>query len=1306
MAEFGWAYIEGGAITSSLGPTGSIQFKIGNQEISGSDRFTFLTASNTVHISGTLTVSGTISASNYVIDNVHVIDSSGSTTFGESNDDIHARTGSFIIASASGAPGSAGTAILSASISTVDGRSFVYASQLAVNKTPRLFIPSASIEWEGYASGSSLFLDSDLRVSGGVTLGDASTDVITIVGTATSSAESLYNNNIQIIDDKKLFFGTGRDASFEYDENGTDRLLYAGANLRISDDVKLEFGTGGDASFEYDENGTDTVLYTGASLRFTDDVKLEFGTGGSSSIEFNGNGDDYLIISGTTSGVAISGTNVVIDGAATFKGNTTLGNAATDVVTSTAQLTASEGATFSKVVRATSGLIVQGGVITGSGQLQAASVDVDGIVDGGGGISVGGTSVISSGRSLQNIVNVSADSLSGSEAIINGVMNVSGNITMGAASTNVTTMVSQFTGSEGASFSKNVTVLDDKKLFFGTNGDGYLEYNEDGDNAFIISGSKTTGLVLSGTNLVVATTAGMTVNDDVFILDDNKLHFGTNTDGYIEYDEAGNNYINISGSAEGLAMSGTNIHVDAQNLYLKNLTSNRPRLYIQNENADANAGQLIFHKSSSSPANNDVIGQVVFQSYDAGGAATVYGSMAGEIKTFAAGGERGRVKISVAELDGTLTEGFTVQGANVDGQVDVTIPAGNLTIVDDRKLQFGTNLDGYIEYNEDGDNALIISGSATTGLVLSGNVYVPNVVSGTAAGVNSLLAVTATGKIVLTGSSGGGGSGTPGGADTQIQYNNDGAFAGIAVFVWDDTDLKIADDTKLHFGTNTDSYVEYDEAGNNYLNISGSAEGMALSGTNIHADAQNFYLKNSIGNRPRLFIQAENADANAGQLIFNKTSSSPANNDVIGSVVFQSYDAGGAATVYGSMVGEIKTFAAGGERGRIKFNIAEYDGTLTEALTLQGANVDGQVDVTVAAGNLTLVDDRKLQFGNSFDGYIEYNEDGDNALIISGSATTGLVLSGTNLIVATTAGMTVTNNVNVLDDKKLYFGTNSDGYIEYNEDGDNALIISGSATTGLVLSGTNLVVDTTAGMTVTDDVFILDDKKLYFGTNNDGYIEYNEDNDNALIISGSATTGLVLSGTNVIVNSTAGMKLKAGSLQLADLGTAGATPASNFGGLYVNADKIYFIDDGGTSVQLGSAGAGTNNTWTGTNTFNDALTAGNELTASNGIDIEGGVIYKVAEKTANFTAASTDYMFLCNVTGAVITGTLPTAVGRAGQTYIFKDVSGSAAANNIVITGSVALQTIDGANEVKITSNSGSVSIMSNGTYWYIIGTS
>ena len=514
MAEFGWAYIGDGAITGSAGATGSVQFKIGNQAISGSDRFIFYTASNRLHLSGTFTVSGAISASNYIIDNIHVIDSSGSTSFGETNDDIHVRTGSLIAASASNGAGSAGTTIFSASISSTAGSSFVYAHKMTINKTPRGFEPSASLEWNAVASGSSLFLDSALRVSGGVTLGDGSGDVITIVGTTTSSAEALYSNNVQIADDKKLYFGDGRDASIEYDEDGVDAAILGGTDWLLPDDKKLYFGVGKDASFEYDEDGTDTLLYAGASLRFTDDVKLEFGTGGSSSIEFNGNGDDYLVISGTTSGIALSGTNLVMDGAVTLKGNITLGNAATDVVTSTAQFTASQGGTFGEIV----------------------SID-----------------------------------------------------------------------------------------------------------------------------------------------DDKKLYFGTGRDAYIEYDEAGNDYINISGSAEGIALSGTNIQVDAQNFYLKNSISARPRLYIQDENADANAGQLIFNKTSSSPANNDVIGSVVFSSYDAGGGATVYGSMVGEIKTFAAGGERGRIKFNVAEYDGTLTEGLTLQGASTDGQVDITVPAVSYT---------------------------------------------------------------------------------------------------------------------------------------------------------------------------------------------------------------------------------------------------------------------------------------------------------------------------------------------------------------------------------------------------------------------------------------------------------------------------------------------------------------------------------------------------------------------------------------------------------------------------------------------------
>ena len=97
MAEFGWAYVAGGAITSSGGPDGSIQFKTGGTTISGSEKFVYYTDANRVFLTGSLIVSGNISASSYTVKNIHTIDASGSTSFGESNDDTHLLTGSFVV---------------------------------------------------------------------------------------------------------------------------------------------------------------------------------------------------------------------------------------------------------------------------------------------------------------------------------------------------------------------------------------------------------------------------------------------------------------------------------------------------------------------------------------------------------------------------------------------------------------------------------------------------------------------------------------------------------------------------------------------------------------------------------------------------------------------------------------------------------------------------------------------------------------------------------------------------------------------------------------------------------------------------------------------------------------------------------------------------------------------------------------------------------------------------------------------------------------------------------------------------------
>tara|TARA_Y100000114_G_scaffold53568_1_gene48867 strand:+ start:4180 stop:5892 length:1713 start_codon:yes stop_codon:yes gene_type:complete len=115
----------------------------------------------------------------------------------------------------------------------------------------------------------------------------------------TDSAEVIVaSHKVRLADDTKLAFGASDDASFEYDEDGTDTLLYAGASLRISDDTKLEFGTGGDCSFEYDEDGNDVLLYAGNAIRIGDDTKLEFGAGGDASFEYDEDGNDVLLYAG------------------------------------------------------------------------------------------------------------------------------------------------------------------------------------------------------------------------------------------------------------------------------------------------------------------------------------------------------------------------------------------------------------------------------------------------------------------------------------------------------------------------------------------------------------------------------------------------------------------------------------------------------------------------------------------------------------------------------------------------------------------------------------------------------------------------------------------------------------------------------------------------------------------------------------------------------------------------------------------------------------------------------------------------
>lgn len=108
MSRFGWAYVNCDDIrhTNVDGVTGSVMFLTGNNSMSGSNYFMYNyngsvpgaggTTSSLI-LTGTFFISGAISASSYHFEEITKIEASGSTKFGNTNDDQHVRTGSFTV---------------------------------------------------------------------------------------------------------------------------------------------------------------------------------------------------------------------------------------------------------------------------------------------------------------------------------------------------------------------------------------------------------------------------------------------------------------------------------------------------------------------------------------------------------------------------------------------------------------------------------------------------------------------------------------------------------------------------------------------------------------------------------------------------------------------------------------------------------------------------------------------------------------------------------------------------------------------------------------------------------------------------------------------------------------------------------------------------------------------------------------------------------------------------------------------------------------------------------------------------------
>ncbi len=133
----------------------------------------------------------------------------------------------------------------------------------------------------------------------------------------------------------------------------------------------------------------------------------------------------------------------------------------------------------------------------------------------------------------------------------------------------------------------------------------------------------------------------------------------------------------------------------------------------------------------------------------------------------------------------------------------------------------------------------------------------------------------------------------------------------------------------------------------------------------------------------------------------------------------------------------------------------------------------------------------------------------------------------TNII--TLPQVAFSDDVRMLDDKKLIFGTDDDAHIEYNEDADDFLVISGS-TAGIVLSGSTIQIAGTlegaSPLKIGGEVQFTstgEDAAFNFGPNNEAKVFYKDGSTGALIISGSSTKGILVSGSGLFLDCNLGV---------------------------------------------------------------------------------------------------------------------------------------------------------------------------------------